>query len=95
MSKDIPAKKFAGVLLVLIPMLFFITLYLRFDCGGGHCSIPMEWLIMGFFLIVFGIVVLVSQNGSSESEALRDRLQEVSEELEETKKKLKKAKKNA
>ncbi len=80
---EISGKKFAGVLLVLIPMLFFITVYLRFDCGGGHCSIGMEWLIMGFFLIVFGVVMLIGENGKSqEIDELNAKIVELEAELE-------------
>lgn len=57
---EIPAKRFAGVMMILIPLLFWLFVYVRYDCQGGSCSIDMEWLVVGFFLIMFGLFVLLS-----------------------------------
>lgn len=59
-------KKFAGVLMVLIPIVFWLTQYLRFECYPGHCKIGMEWLILGFAVIIFGLVLLLNVGDQKE-----------------------------
>ena len=65
---EIKAKSIAGALMILLPVVFWLSMYLRFDCGGGHCSLGMEWLLVGFALIVFGTVLLLSTRQKTEEE---------------------------
>lgn len=81
---DIPAKKFAGVLMILIPIIFWLTMYLRYDCAGGTCVLRYEWLIVGFFVTIFGLVLLVSSSGDT-TEELQKRVEELEDELQEYK----------
>ena len=57
---DIPTRKIAGIFLILVPTLFWLFMYLRYDCGGGVCSIDMGWLIIGLAMVLFGLVILIS-----------------------------------
>lgn len=77
---DIPAKKFAGVLMILLPIVFWLTIYVRFDCAGGSCSLGFNWLIVGFFVILFGLFVLLSGNGKDvEDKDLEEDMEEDTE----------------
>lgn len=74
MEKEIPAKRFAGALLIILPIVIWMTVYIRFDCAGGSCSLPFTWLIVGFAAIIFGLVVLLSPSEAEieqEEEELR------------------------
>jgi len=61
-EKEIQAKKIAGVLCILIPMVFWMLTYIRFGCPGGRCSIGMEWLIIGYLMTLFGMILLLSSD---------------------------------
>jgi uncharacterized membrane protein len=63
---EMESKKFAGILMVLIPIVFWLTQYLRFECYPGRCKIGMEWLILGFAIIVFGLVLLLNADEKKE-----------------------------
>lgn len=60
-------KKIAGAMLVMVPMVFFMLLYVRYDCAAGRCSIGMNWLITGFFVMMFGLFLLLTR-GSDDDE---------------------------
>ncbi len=59
-KQEIPTKRIAGLFLALTPILFWIFLYLRFDCQPRGCSIKMDWLLIGFASIIMGLALLVS-----------------------------------
>ena len=60
-------RRIAGALLVLIPMVFWMFTYIRFDCAGGRCVMDYKWLIGGFLLSMFGLFILLAP-GSEEEE---------------------------
>jgi len=58
-EKEIPTARFAGVILILIPVIYWLTMYLRFDCGGGHCSIGLDWMLVGLAGVMLGLILLL------------------------------------
>jgi hypothetical protein len=62
---EIPMKRFAGAMMILIPVIFWIFMYLRYDCGGGSCSIKMNWLLVGFAAIIFGLILVLTVSDSN------------------------------
>lgn len=84
---EIPAKKFAGAMMILLPILFWITMYIRFDCAGGSCSLGFNWLIVGFFVILFGLFVLLSVGNEQPKKQIVDEEEPVQEDKNARKKK--------
>ena len=56
---EIPASKIAGGLLIFLPMILWASIYFRYSCLGGICKIPLDWLLVGFAVQIFGIVLIL------------------------------------
>lgn len=56
------SKRIAGVVLIMIPIVFWITTYIRYECAEGSCVINYQWLLIGALAILFGLVLLLSSS---------------------------------